>query len=1554
MNRTFSKSWADDGGGGEVPEHETVLFHGAAAAYIDEALQGPDAPDAYFEVTDFMPNDDAVYRPADVCVAPFAADPLPRPDGAVEGGVAAGAAETASLQIIYWLDRAHEAFGVCEVAVPSEMHQRCTCTFRPLLAGIDASSEIAVSADGSKVYFLESSAEDHRGGRLWAYMVGGGEVTEVLTGLCRPRGLHVTLGNDLLWIEDSYSALEGPAVRLLPASCARGASLDNIQDDKVVDILRFPVKGKLVVRGKYTWWDSSLDDDDGAIVHTNNEEQVQQREEFLRKRETELVKFGRPEQLVILSDESIIVSVRDTSTSSSSLLLFPSPAIMADFSSDEEAATTICDNPLLPDAAMVPTEIQPTPEGYIFNCHAWLACELPPTRRLAVCPKTGAVLIAGCGAVEMDGNPTSLLRLVRKDKPPERLMGGFASSLCLDRNGNVFLCPARGGGLRAFWHRGTDRWSLLAAKRAAKVPLPDTARSEFERFKSKSHINTPQRDKKSTRGVGLNFTDSLLNTSGLSIITTPRKESSEGAWKDGTNDKFRSVFVNNEARTDEIHDPETNKARDDHELVAYKSTLQNASLSSLQGASNDNGGIFVVYDEDADEDDNKEPAQIAETMASISSSLIENSESLEVTVPLFLDRTTNNEGNAKNNEGEATQSSVAVVLRCRPLLTKEKESKLRKVVKCDMNRDEVNIMGKPRTFKFSRVYDETTTQRRVFHETIAPLVDKVMAGYSATCFAYGPTGSGKTFTMEGPPAELRTWSEFSQTVQSTGMITRAIHMLFHSLARTESVLSHRVSVSHLEVYNENLYDLLAVSGAISGASGTTSLANTGPASPEKPTTRVLHSASVQRVRTSSPVAHRSASNDGVTGACPQLEKTSNVVTVNESDEVAAARTALRPTGTQLAEERLLSLMRPLKLLEDSRTGVQKIPGLTDMDVKTPMDIFRVLKRSTRARFTAETKLNRHSSRSHSIFAINVEMKCYTREQGNVMKRGKLSLVDLCGSENIKKSGSEGQRATEAGHIGQSLLVLGRVIRSIIQHNPHVPYRDSKLTRMLSNALGGDAYTVLILNSAPGVNQQEETMNTLKYAELAQGIVNNPQAHVEQLPADDEEMEEARLQKQQELEALAEAGAEEIGNSGRHNMTAWVRPWSASVPIQQNRTLRNSASAAMELTKGIERDGDSSLAASASAWVILESDRNSTSRGPRKELPPLRPETLHLSQGQPDPRMSRVKIRYAFHRETDDWVRENVFGGDGNLSFHAASALREIFDRHDLDRDGLLSVQEMAGFCALWPTDVSMQSDVLSLVPARKHYSYKLNFAALVEFVSYLGQNDSLAVRHLFSTCGYSLSLHLIDPAAREAARDRKRTSRFKSGGANNRESRKTRRGSLHLNTTSAGGAAVGKPETGNGGVPARATVTIAETEEKADMVEVPPATCGNTDFGRVLLKIVKENPNAKADEEHEGRKGWTTKVPMAASDGVPSARSNSQTWYRSASWARGKERKTDVEGLGLTQRSTQRSSSRRREREKNSSFNSVKNSSWQSADARKQFASVADMAALPKDSQVSA
>jgi hypothetical protein len=1550
MNRAVSKNWGDDGGGGRVPEHETVLFNGAAAAYIDEALQGPDAPDVFFESSDFMPNDDAIYRPCDVCVAPYSAGPLLRPGErqAARGGV--NAIVGSSRQLIYWLDRAHEAFGVCEVAVPGEMCEPCTCTFRPLLAGIEAGSEIAMSADGSKVYFLESSVEDHRGGRLWAYIVGGGEVTEVLTGLCRPRGLHVTLGNDVLWIEDSYSASEGPSVRLLPAPAARAASLDNIQDDEVVNLLLFPGKGDLVQRGKYAWFEAPRND--GKDKDDDGSDETQQRRR--REREAEFVKFGRPEQLVVLSDGSILVSVRDTSTSTSSLLLFPSPAVLAEFPSESEAASAVCANPLLPPAATIPSELMPNSD-YRFSCRAWLARKLPPTRSLALCPKTGAVLLAGCGAVEADGYPTSLMRLLRKDQDPERLMGGFASSLCLDRNGSVFVCPARGGGLRAFWYRGTDRWSLLAAKRASMVPLPNTARSEKERAKSASHtgISSARRGRSSVRSEDFCAVESLLNTSGLSAIATRRE-------CDGASGDEEHYGGGSNEDTNIVNQTDAPGDFDGTRLQGGTFSEGNGAILSVQKdafyGDKDCDGVELSDDSEAFEDDDvKETTRIGQTMVSLSSSLIEDhEEGAEVTVPLFLDRTTNGSA-AEAGKKDSSQSSVAVVLRCRPLLLKEKEARLRQVVKCDMNRDEVHIVGKPRIFKFSRVYDEATSQRRVFHEVVAPLVDKVMAGYSATCFAYGPTGSGKTFTMEGPPAELRTWTEFSQTVQATGMITRAIHMLFHSLTKVESVLSHRVSVSHLEVYNESLYDLLAVS-SVAGGSGDASPAKGDRPSPEKSRSRRPQLALAARLRPAPPTVPCSLTVAAISGA-------RSTVMLNILDKAAAGPTVLRPvaTGTQLADDRLHHLMRPLKLLEDARTGTQKVSGLTEMDVLTPMDIFRVLGRSTRARFTAETKLNRHSSRSHSIFTINVEMKCFTPEQGNTMKRGKLSLVDLCGSENIKRSGSEGQRAIEAGHIGQSLLVLGRVIRSIIQHAPHIPYRDSKLTRMLSNALGGDAYSVLILNSAPGVNQQEETMNTLKYAELAQGIVNNPHAHVEQLPDDNAGADEARLQQDPHLSDQAEAEAEAGGNGSMHNMTAWVRPWSASVPMRITRTLRASVSATeLGYAKNVLRAKDGSSRAFPKPPLYV--DEHPGLKGRHQALEPLHSEAPSFAQaphvGEPHPPAPpwRLKARYAFHRETDDWVRENIFTEESKLSFHATSALLEIFDRHDLDRDGFLSVQEMARLCALWPTDVSTQSDLLSLAPSRKQHRFKLNFATLVKFVHYLAETDSLAVRHLFFTCGYSLSLHLIDPEVRKAARNRKRDSKSRIGNYNTPISNSSG-ARVRLSLASVGRVAgVADPGiTATGGTLGNddfaVTAHAGEPKDHGEASEVPPATSGNTDFGLVLFRLVKESLDAAVDDAGEEGKGWTTKAPATNEDtGKLSKCSTSRMRQDCASSTPSQGRKYAASNE-TKKRPTKWLPSRRHGTIRTASFNAEKNSSWQSADARKQFANVAEVGALPNDLQ---
>eukprot|EP00123_Amoebidium_parasiticum_P012780 comp21570_c0_seq1/m.30130 comp21570_c0_seq1/g.30130 ORF comp21570_c0_seq1/g.30130 comp21570_c0_seq1/m.30130 type:complete len:858 (-) comp21570_c0_seq1:519-3092(-) len=146
------------------------------------------------------------------------------------------------------------------------------------------------------------------------------------------------------------------------------------------------------------------------------------------------------------------------------------------------------------------------------------------------------------------------------------------------------------------------------------------------------------------------------------------------------------------------------------------------------------------------------------------------------------------------------------------------------------------------------------------------------------------------------------------------------------------------------------------------------------------------------------------------------------------------------------------------------------------------------------RQVAATNLNEFSSRSHSVFTITVHIK-ETNERGEeLIKIGKLNLVDLAGSENIGRSGAINQRAREAGSINQSLLTLGRVINCLVEHAPHIPYRESKLTRLLQDSLGGKAKTCIIATISPTANCVEETLNTLEYAHRAKNIKNRPEVN----------------------------------------------------------------------------------------------------------------------------------------------------------------------------------------------------------------------------------------------------------------------------------------------------------------------------------------------------------------------------------------------------------------------------------------------------------------------------
>ena len=156
------------------------------------------------------------------------------------------------------------------------------------------------------------------------------------------------------------------------------------------------------------------------------------------------------------------------------------------------------------------------------------------------------------------------------------------------------------------------------------------------------------------------------------------------------------------------------------------------------------------------------------------------------------------------------------------------------------------------------------------------------------------------------------------------------------------------------------------------------------------------------------------------------------------------------------------------------------------------EVYSILEKGSEKRKTAETFMNAQSSRSHTVFTVTVHIKECTMDGEEVLRIGKLNLVDLAGSENIGRSGAQGSRVREASNINQSLLTLGRVISSLVEHAPHIPYRESKLTRLLQDSLGGRTKTSIIATVSPAHINHEETISTLDYAFRARNITNRPE------------------------------------------------------------------------------------------------------------------------------------------------------------------------------------------------------------------------------------------------------------------------------------------------------------------------------------------------------------------------------------------------------------------------------------------------------------------------------
>ncbi|CAN0926737.1 Kinesin-like protein KIN-5D [Linum grandiflorum] len=361
-----------------------------------------------------------------------------------------------------------------------------------------------------------------------------------------------------------------------------------------------------------------------------------------------------------------------------------------------------------------------------------------------------------------------------------------------------------------------------------------------------------------------------------------------------------------------------------------------------------------------------------------------------------------NSSNSKNDKGV----NVQVLLRCRPLNQDEKQLVSPAVISCNEKKGIVTLIQNTahkqidKNYQFDKVFGPTCEQKLLFDSAVTPIVNEVLEGYNCTIFAYGQTGTGKTYTMEGGMV-----AEDGEFPSDAGIIPRAVQQIFEVLeARSED---YSMKVTFLELYNEEIMDLLDPD--------------------ESPTS---------------------------------------------SDE--------KPK-------------KPIALLEDGKGGVF-IRGLEQELVSSAKEIYKILEKGSARRQTAATLLNKTSSRSHTIFSITISIK----EDGSALgeelvKCGKLNLVDLAGSENISRSGAKEERAREAGEINKSLLTLGRVINALVDHSGHVPYRDSKLTRLLRDSLGGKTKTCIIATISPSVHSLEETLNTLDYAHRAKNIKNRPEA-----------------------------------------------------------------------------------------------------------------------------------------------------------------------------------------------------------------------------------------------------------------------------------------------------------------------------------------------------------------------------------------------------------------------------------------------------------------------------
>ncbi|KAB5565239.1 hypothetical protein DKX38_005293 [Salix brachista] len=332
------------------------------------------------------------------------------------------------------------------------------------------------------------------------------------------------------------------------------------------------------------------------------------------------------------------------------------------------------------------------------------------------------------------------------------------------------------------------------------------------------------------------------------------------------------------------------------------------------------------------------------------------------------------------NEFLDLKGNIRVFCRIRPITFGENSGHLRPVVASDSNKVVLKLMdSKSKSYTFDKVLHPDSSQDEVFTEA-EPIIKSVLDGYNACIFAYGQTGTGKTFTMEGDG-------------DTPGIVPRAMEALFKQAVDSDHAFL--ISFSMLEIYMGNLKDLLV------------------------------------------------------------------------------------PKPTKATDP-----MPPCLSIQTDPTGGVEIDNLVAIKVNDCNQALRLYRLGCRFRSTASTNSNLTSSRSHCM--IRVAMTCFNApERRN--ETSKIWLVDLGGSERVLKTKAWGKRLNEGKAINLSLSALGDVISALHRKKHHIPYRNSKLTQVLKDSLGGDSKTIMLVHVSPKEEDLCETICSLNFATRVKGV-----------------------------------------------------------------------------------------------------------------------------------------------------------------------------------------------------------------------------------------------------------------------------------------------------------------------------------------------------------------------------------------------------------------------------------------------------------------------------------